>query len=149
MKTKIRNLIIAKAVNKLFRLYWFIIRPRTNGVKALVLNEDKILMVRLTYYPNTWTFPGGGVNKKENPESAVRRECEEEVGIKLGNPIFIKTLNFRHEYKRDIVYVYKEEISNTNLKIDKKEIAEAHWFNLKNLPQNMGKNALEIIQVLK
>jgi 8-oxo-dGTP pyrophosphatase MutT (NUDIX family) len=149
MKTKSRNPILAKAINKLFRLYWFIIRPKTKGVKALILSGGKVLMVRLTYYPKTWTFPGGGANKDEDPKLAVIRECEEEVGIKLSDPKFIRTLDFNHEYKKDTVYIYKEEISNTNFKIDKKEIAEASWFDLKKLPSDMGKNALKIIEVLK
>lgn len=36
-----------------------------------------------------WTFPGGGIKRKECPFKAAERECWEETGIKvkaLGNP---------------------------------------------------------------
>lgn len=145
MSSKSRNPIIAKAINTIFRICWFITRPKTKGVKALVFNKGKILMVRLTYYPNTWTFPGGGVDKGEDPETAVIRECKEEVGIDIENPEFIKTLDFKHEYKKDTVYVYKVETYIDEIKIDGREVAEASWFDLKYLP-NMGKNAKRILR---
>ena len=101
MPGKSRNLIIAKLINKTFRFYWFFRRPQTKGVKVLIFNSNKkILMVRLTYYPNTWTFPGGGVNKKENTKDAALRECKEEVGIELSFVDLITTLDFKHEYKK-------------------------------------------------
>lgn len=146
MKKKIRNPLIAKMINKTFRVYWFLTRPKTKGVKALIFNDGKILMIRLTYYPNMWTFPGGGVNKNEEPKDAVVRECEEEVGIRLQNPQFIKTLDFDHEYKKDTVHLFREEIASLDFKTDGKEIFEASWFNLNNLPSNIGKNAKKMLE---
>ena len=141
-----RNKHFAQAINKLNRVYWFFIRPKTRGVKVIIFNkENKILMIRLTYYPNTWTFVGGGVNKKEKPEDAILRECREEVGIELEKINFVKTLNFNHEYKKDTLYIYKTKVSDSNFVIDRKEVAEANWFSLDSLP-NMGKNAKKILE---
>lgn len=84
MSASPRNNYLAQFINKLFKIYWFFVRPKTKGVKVIIFNqENKILLVRLTYYPNTWTFVGGGVGKKEEPKEAILRECWEEVGIKL------------------------------------------------------------------
>lgn len=144
MLEKTRNKHFAQFINKLFKIYWFFVRPKTRGVKVIIFNpENKILLVRLTYYPNTWTFVGGGVEKREEPKEAILRECQEEVGIKLNEVEFIKTLEFNHEYKKDTVFVYKSRIENLTFKIDNKEIAEAGWFDLNNLPK-MGENARRI-----
>jgi len=148
MSEKTRNRYLAQFINKLHRIYWFIARPKTRGVKVIIFNqEDKILMVRLTYYPNTWTFVGGGVNKNEKPEDAILRECKEEVGIELMSSDFITTLDFNHEYKNDTLFIYKAKVNNPDFQIDRKEVAEARWFDLSDLP-NMGKNAKRILETV-
>jgi 8-oxo-dGTP diphosphatase len=101
-------------------------------------------MIRQTYYPKTWTFPGGGVNKKEEPENAVLRECKEEVDIDLKEIDFVTTLDFNHEYKKDHVFIYKAKVKNSDFVIDGREVAEASWFDLDKLPK-MGKNAKKIL----
>lgn len=131
-------------INKLCKVYWFIVRPKTRGVKGIIFNQGKVLMVRLTYYPHTWTFPGGGVHKNEDIRSAVIRECAEEVGIQLQKPQYIGELYFNYEYKKDTVFVFKENINSSEIKIDGKEVAEANWYELDNLPA-MGKNAKKIL----
>ena len=148
MSDKTRNKYLAQFINKLHRIYWFITRPETKGVKVAIFNqENKLLMVRLTYYPNTWTFVGGGVDKNEKPEDAILRECEEEIGIKLDEVSFIKTLDFNHEYKKDTLFIYKARVNNFDFQIDRKEVAEARWFDLSDLP-NMGKNAKRILEAV-
>jgi mutator protein MutT len=105
-------------------------------------------MVRLTYYPDTWTFPGGGLDGEETPETAAKREIEEEVGITLHDIDFITTLDFNHEYKKDTVFVFKVDLQSPEVKIDKTEIAEASWFSLDALPP-MGDNAERILDLLE
>lgn len=50
--------------------------------RAVVIREANILMV---YSPvnGDYKFPGGGVEKNENPELTLRREIAEECGMKL------------------------------------------------------------------
>ena len=129
-------------------MYWFVTRPKTTGVKVLLFNqENKVLMVRLTYYPTTWTFVGGGVHKNETPEAAATRECREEVGIVLQTTDFVTTLDFNHEYKKDTVYIFQASINTSDYTIHPKEIAEAAWFEVNDLP-HMGKNAQRILQTV-
>jgi 8-oxo-dGTP diphosphatase len=47
--------------------------------------------------PGFWAFFGGGIEKGESPEEAVRREAEEELGIELLDLEFFKRYVFRHE----------------------------------------------------
>lgn len=143
-----RNVHLAKFINKLFKIYWFLTRPKTRGVKCLIFNEkEEVLMVRLTYYPETWTFVGGGVNKKESTSDAIIRECSEEVGIKLKDIKYVGELYFEHEYKKDTVSVYSSKVKGQDIIIDGKEIAEAKWFDIEKLPQTIGKNAQKIFDL--
>lgn len=144
-----RNTFLAKCINKLHRAWWFITRPKTRGVKVLVFNsKNEVLMVRLTYYPDTWTFPGGGVNDGEDTETAAKREVREEVGITLDRIDLVTTLDFNHEYKKDTVFVYQTTIENAEIEIDEKEVAEADWFSLNSLPQ-MGDNGKRILNSVR
>lgn len=51
-------------VNPIRKLYWFIFRPKTRGVKCIVENKGKFLLVKLNYAHHKWTIPGGGVKKR-------------------------------------------------------------------------------------
>lgn len=137
--------LIPILINKLHRAYWFVTRPKTRGVKALIFDDNRVLMVRLTYYPNTWTFPGGGVDQNETIEQAAVRECHEEIGITLESLSYIGDLEFNHEYKKDTLSVFKATAKEQEIIIDPKEIAEAKWFELDQLPV-MGKNAKTILE---
>ncbi|MEX2410577.1 MAG: NUDIX domain-containing protein [Candidatus Paceibacterota bacterium] len=142
-----RNKLFAKLINKINRFWWWLTNPKTQGVKVFLINKNKILLVRLTYYPNTWTYPGGGVDKGEDLKSTASRECIEEVGIKPEKLKYIGSLDFDHEYKKDTVHIF---ISNLSEKvtplIDGKEIAEARWFSLDDLP-NIGRNAKKMLDL--
>lgn len=144
-----RNIFLAKLINKLHRAWWFITRPSTKGVKVLIFNhKNQVLMIRLSYYPDSWTFPGGGVDTGENSRSAAKREVKEEVGIKLSKIDFITTLDFKHEHKKDTVFVYQATVESVEVEIDEKEVVEADWFSLEELPP-MGSNAKRILESVK
>ncbi|MDQ0343857.1 8-oxo-dGTP pyrophosphatase MutT (NUDIX family) [Lederbergia wuyishanensis] len=47
-----------------------------------MIQDEKVLLVKHTYQ-NHWYLPGGGVEKSETLERAIRRECKEEIGADL------------------------------------------------------------------
>jgi 8-oxo-dGTP diphosphatase len=59
-------------------------------VAAVIVRNGAVLMVRERgldadgrhFGQEYWTLPGGGINQDESPESAVRREVLEEVGLR-------------------------------------------------------------------
>lgn len=114
---------------------WRIRRPLTLGVRALVLNEKRqILLVRHTYIDG-WYFPGGGVEKGESLETAVARELTEEVGVTLAEPPeLFGAYTYLQAYKSDHVIFYTAEnwsiAPNKNL-----EIAEFDFFDRDNIPE--------------
>ena len=66
----------------LARVYWFIFRPKTFGVRCIVERDGEVVMVKHTYGKRTdWLFPGGGIKRGETEKGAAQREVLEEVGI--------------------------------------------------------------------
>ena len=62
-------------------------RGMTLGVRALLVAEGRVLLVRHTYAPG-WYLPGGGVERGECAGDALVREVREEAGVRLtGAPL--------------------------------------------------------------
>ena len=117
------------------QLYWFTFRPRTSGVTCIIRGTDgRVLMVRHTYGKSSWSFPGGGVKRKETPEAAVRREIREELGMELVDLRQIGSFLSNAEFKRDTVTVFTARPASTALDIRPEEIAEARWTEISELP---------------
>jgi len=53
-----------------------------NAVRAIIIKENRILMVFLEK-TNEYKFPGGGVERDETVEEALKREVLEEVGCNV------------------------------------------------------------------
>jgi 8-oxo-dGTP diphosphatase len=69
-------------------------------VAALIVQDGKMLVCQRTRHqtmPLKWEFPGGKIENGEEPQHALRRELEEELGIdaKIGEEI----AHIRHHYK--------------------------------------------------
>ena len=58
------------------------------GVGALVLEKDRILLIKRGYPPSKgrWSIPGGHVEVGEGVLEAAKRELEEETGV-IGEPL--------------------------------------------------------------
>jgi 8-oxo-dGTP diphosphatase len=61
------------------------LHPPKQVVAALIVENGKILICQRTRHqpmPLKWEFPGGKVEPDEQPEDALSRELEEELGIR-------------------------------------------------------------------
>ena len=87
------------------RLRWRITRPVTLGVRLLLIKDQSVLLVKHTYQPY-WFLVGGGVQRGETLEQAVRREAAEEVGVTLGELRLHGIYTNFFDYKSDHVVVF-------------------------------------------
>lgn len=88
------------------------------AIRAIILNDDKLLMVR--NIKGDLKFPGGGVRVNEDIETALLREIKEETGYinviiksKLGETIQLEIDRFtKDDYCRMISLYYLCELTN-------------------------------------
>ncbi|MCH4887858.1 NUDIX domain-containing protein [Acidaminobacter sp. JC074] len=69
-----------------------------NAVKAVIIEEDKVLLIK--HQGNYYTFPGGGQDHNESIHEALKRECLEEIGaqVEVNELIYItEYMADRHE----------------------------------------------------
>ena len=116
-----------RALAQLRRLYWFVFRPRTSGVKTVVEHNGRWLMIRHSYGRGHWTFPGGTVGRRETPDAAATREVREEVGLSVTTVIPIGVYRTDREYKKDTVHIFRALVDVDELRINPREVAEATW----------------------
>ncbi|XDA74350.1 hypothetical protein R6Z07F_004572 [Ovis aries] len=66
--------------------------------------EDEVLLVSSSRYPDQWIVPGGGMEPEEEPDGAAVREVYEEAGVKgkLGRLLGI----FENQDRKHRTYVY-------------------------------------------
>ena len=90
-------------------------------VAGLILREDEILCCQRTEHqalPLKWEFPGGKIEAGEQPAEALRRELEEELGIRA--EIGAEVAKVTHRYQNGnavelqffVVDRYRGELEN-------------------------------------
>jgi ADP-ribose pyrophosphatase YjhB (NUDIX family) len=127
-----------RLIGKATRLAWRIGKPRTIGVRALLLDRDgRVALVRHTYADH-WYLPGGGVKKGESIADALMRELTEEVAI--ADAVIERVLGVYHsrgEGKDDhiVIFVVRTAASGILDRADRREIEQAGWFTLDDLPE--------------
>jgi 8-oxo-dGTP pyrophosphatase MutT (NUDIX family) len=99
----------------------------------ILVNEDKKVLLQLRdgnapTAPNKWAFFGGGGHPDEDPYRCVLRECKQELGIELVDPVLIIARCMDHPHF-DEEYIYIERISDIKIKsIQQAEGADRGWF---------------------
>ena len=128
------------------RPWWFITRPRTMGVKAVVRRGEDVLLVRHSYARrNRWDLPGGFLRPGEDPEAALRRELEEELGITPASAHAIGSVPSRTDRKREILHMFAVDVDGPETRPNPAELAEVGWWPRRGLPAGTTRQARRMV----
>lgn len=111
--------------------------------RVLVLNGQKVLVVKGWLNNGQWSLPGGGIRHMEQADLAAVRELREETGIDVTPSELIKLGHSRQD-QRLITFNYHRFMCRVNKEILLKklqpEIADVAWIDIASLDK---KNAQE------
>ena len=122
-----------------------IIRNSHRVYGAIIFNDQILVTKNWLGRQNDWRLPGGGLKKSEPEIEGLNREIKEEVGIELSK-VKWKPIIKNHKHKKNFYYsVYSCNIdSMPNIKINKKELLDAKFIDLKTI--NNGHSVSESLQ---
>ena len=111
--------------------------PIKRVAAALILKNGKMLICQRTRhqpFPLKWEFPGGKIEKGEQPRDALRRELEEELGV--GAKIGDEVSRIQHTYSRggtvELRFFIVEEFAG---EIENRIFKDVRWVVRKDLPK--------------
>lgn len=103
------------------------------GVSALVLNKKGEVLLTQRQDLQTWAFPGGGMEKGESLQEAVKREIEEETGIKIEVKRLAAVYIIDHFLWRSINFFFLTIKARGRLKKQKGETLDLRWVKKQDL----------------
>ncbi len=104
--------------------------PFAIGVGGIVIHEERVLLVKVTYGHQGWILPGGYVRPTETMGDAVKREVLEETALLVEPLELVSVRNRITEGRNDLYVTFLVKVVGGELKPDGKEIAEARYFTL-------------------
>jgi len=131
--------MIKRLVARTLQGYWRMSRGLTMGAQGVVFDTaGRVVLVRHTYRAG-WHFPGGGVERNELAEVALKRELAEEANVHLAGRAELFGLygNFKAFPSDHIALFVVREFDQPNLPNPNVEIAECQWFAVDALPDSV------------
>lgn len=140
---------LIRAVYTLRKTWSRIARPVTVGVRIAVFDDRGwILLVRHTYLEG-WFLPGGGADRGETLVQAGARELREEAGLEAIDPPEVLTAHTWFLSGRTDHVVLLRGRAQGEPRADGIEIAEATWFALDRLPEDLSRITREQLDYLR
>ncbi|HNX58842.1 MAG TPA: NAD(+) diphosphatase, partial [Spirochaetota bacterium] len=108
------------------------------AIITAITHKGKILLAHNANFPTgRFSLIAGYADIGEPLEDCVKREAREEVGVEVTNIRYYKSQPWPYSGSMMIGF-FAEAVSNGDvdpkIRVDGKEIAEAHWFTPENLP---------------
>lgn len=109
--------------------------PRLSpAIIVLVERGDEVLLAQgANFVGGFYSTLAGFVEPGESLEEAVHREINEEVGIEVKNVCYFGSQPW--PFPHSLMIGFTAEYASGEIEIDPKEIADAQWFTIDNLPK--------------
>ena len=110
-------------------------------VLALIHRDNQILLARNALFPEgLFSALAGFIEVSETAEECVEREVFEEVSLKVKNVKYFGSQSWPFPSQLMLAYICEYESGEIN--VDGKEIVEADWYDLDNLPNTPPNSTL-------
>jgi 8-oxo-dGTP pyrophosphatase MutT (NUDIX family) len=137
-----------RAAYRVLQAWWFLRRPEAHGVKCVLTQGERVLLVRHTYGRPNWDLPGGAVKRRELPLEAARREMSEELGVGELDWTALGEYRARENRRRDVLHCFRASLESGELDVDPVEIEATSWFARNGLPPNVSPNVAPVLALL-
>lgn len=112
---------------------------------AFIFDDDgRILLLEHVFRPDSrWGIPGGFLNKREQPEDALRRELREEVALEVSDVEFLFARTLPKPRQIEIYFLCRPDGVPSPSSF---EIEKAEWFAMNDLPADLSKDQRKLIK---
>ncbi|KNH01638.1 MutT/nudix family protein [Qipengyuania citrea LAMA 915] len=100
--------------------------------------NGRVLLVRHSYGPDGWYFPGGGKRRSETPEQAALRELKEETGCTVSGLMAVGIIDEELAGAPNRTHLF-DGVVDAVPQPDGREIVEARFFPTHSLPEPLSK----------
>lgn len=136
-----------RIAHRLRRKWYAITRKTVRGCSVVGRDtEGRFLLVRHSYGPDVWAFPGGGIGKHETPLVAAIRELREELGCALSETKRVARFTEPYLGATNVVHVFTGTIEGRP-RPDRREIVEARFFARERFPDNISRTVATRMKV--
>jgi 8-oxo-dGTP pyrophosphatase MutT (NUDIX family) len=140
--------LIYRAGYRVLQAIWLVTRPTLHGVKCVLTDGPRVLLVRHTYGRGWWDLPGGAIQRGEPPSEAAHREMAEELGLTEVDWRPAGEINLTNGRRSDHLHCFTAESSAPAIRIDRGELQEARWFVRDELPGERSPHLEAILSVI-
>jgi ADP-ribose pyrophosphatase YjhB (NUDIX family) len=137
--------VIYRVGYRVLHVIWTIRRPTLRGVKCVLTDGQRVLLVRHTYGQRWWDLPGGALRTGELPGGAAHREMTEELGLTDVDWSPAGEIDVTIGRRSDHLYCFTGAPGTQTLRIDRGELAEARWFDREKLPAERSPHLVAIL----
>ena len=110
--------------------------------------EEKILLakrLRPQFTAGKWTLPSSLIDYGENPEDAIKRIVEIQLGTKPGQVKLMQVQSYGDKHW-DLCFVYDIVLPNEQVGNISQDIERVEFFELSNLPQEFRQDHREVLE---
>lgn len=107
-------------------------------------NDGKVLLLQHRFRPGSgWGIPGGFLEAGEQPETALRRELREEIGLEVDEVRLFAVRTFNRQTQIEVVFLAKASGSPLPRSI---EVERVDWFSTDSLPDALPSDQKKLIE---
>ncbi|MGN6651335.1 NUDIX domain-containing protein [Trinickia sp.] len=114
--------IVLRVGFRLARIWWHVRRPSHEGALVAIYVGQALLLVKSSYR-SEWGLPGGSIHPGEAPDTAARREMQEELGFSSNALRSVGSVSGVWDGRRDRVHFFELRLDSApDLRLDNREI---------------------------